>query len=212
MERNILRRYLVAGPQDFPGRSLVEVTERLRLLLNSGITTFQFRDKGAVYASVAERLAFANQIRQLADEAQVMFIMNDDVTLAKAVNADGLHIGQADTRLVEARQDLPASMLIGLSVRNAAEMQAAQASGADYLGVGPIFPTRSKSDAAPALGIDGLVNILALNELPSVGIGGIAMDNLSLLSRTSLDGVAVISMLTRSRNLDETIDRFKRYW
>ncbi|WP_246163843.1 thiamine phosphate synthase [Weissella coleopterorum] len=173
MKKSQLRCYLVAGPQDYPGLTLVEFTEKIIVLMQAGITAYQFRDKGFHYQSATERLEVVQILQKAAKKWQILFIINDDIELAQLIHADGLHVGQSDQ--VQAALALPqtTSMLIGLSVSNATELQAAQKSGADYLGIGPIFATQSKVDAAPAIGLTKLKTLLMENKLPIVAIGGL---------------------------------------
>ncbi len=106
-------------------------------------------------------------------------------------------------------------MIVGLSVRNVAEMQAAQAvAGLDYLGVGPIFATTTKADAADPLGLAGLTTVLAHNEhhLPTVGIGGISLATLPALTRTGLDGVAVVSLLSQAPDATMVVQKMTSLW
>lgn len=212
MDKQILKRYFIAGPQDFAGLTLAQSEQRIKNIITSGITAYQFRDKGAIYADDNERLRFAQTLREFAAQAGVSFIVNDDVQLTKDVNADGVHLGQADVQLELAREFLPQNVFIGLSVRNAVEMQKAQSSQADYLGVGPIFKTQSKADAAPELGLAQLTEILTQNSLPTVGIGGISLENQATLKTTGLDGIAMISLLTQTVNLAATMQLIKQSW
>lgn len=207
-----LQCYLVAGPQDYPSLNLVEFIAKINLLMQAGVTTYQFRDKGTRYKNQNERLNVVMQLQSLAKKWQVLFIVNDDVALAQKIHADGLHVGQSDQ--VQAALKLPQSrdMVVGLSVSNLSELKQAQTSGADYLGIGPIFTTQSKKDAAPALGLIELAKILSHNHLPIVGIGGITEKDLPNLAQLGLDGVAVISMLTQASNPATAVQKIKGAW
>ncbi|MCZ9310839.1 thiamine phosphate synthase [Weissella koreensis] len=207
-----LQCYLVAGPQDYPELSLTEFIVKIEVLMQSGITAYQFRDKGTHYQNCEERLDLVLKLQSLAKKWQVLFIINDDVDLAQQIHADGLHVGQGDQIQAALKVPQAVPMVIGLSVSNASELAAAQDSGADYLGIGPIFATQSKTDAAPALGLAKLAEILPQNHLPIVGIGGITESVLSDLAELGLNGVAVISMLTRSDNPIETVQKIKEAW
>ncbi|UPS10903.1 Thiamine-phosphate synthase [Lactococcus lactis] len=101
-------------------------------------------------------------------------------------------------------------MWVGLSVSNDMELESAQKSGADYLGIGPIYPTNSKSDAAEPIGVDHLRKMLEHNQLPTIGIGGITENSLTELSKIGLGGVAVISLLTESENYKNMVQKIKQ--
>lgn len=212
MRKKLLRAYFIAGPQDFSEVSIDGAEKKIERIIQSGITAFQFRDKGAIYQNEEQRIKLAQTLREIAKQAKVPFIVNDDVTLSILVNADGLHLGQEDQQLRQARKMVGSKMIIGLSVRNRQELILAQDSGADYLGIGPIYPTSSKTDASIAIGIKELRKILNDNHLPIVGIGGIDLKKLSELSDTALDGVAIISLLTKAKQPSRIIKEIKKYF
>ncbi|MBE2893578.1 thiamine phosphate synthase [Spirabiliibacterium falconis] len=208
--RSILRCYWIAGSQDFNSatnrpQALLTCLEQA---LKCGITCYQFREKGA--GALCDR----TQIKQLAIAAQqrcraynVPFFINDDLELALELHADGIHVGQDDTPILELIERVNGQMLIGLSTHNLAQFQAADAiEGIDYCGFGPIFPTLSKPDADPAIGIAAIQQVRQANLCkPMVAIGGITVENASAVRRTGADGIAVISAITQSRNLPQTI-------
>ena len=119
--------------------------------------------------------------------------------MARELSADGIHVGQEDDSVSKIRKLIGQEMFLGLSVSNDEELKAAQRSGADYLGIGPIYPTNSKADAAKPIGIGHLRKMLLVNQVPIVGIGGITENSLTELSKIGLDGVAVISLLTEAK-------------
>lgn len=192
--------YFIAGSQNFSECSLDEATQKIALIIKSGVTVYQFRDKGTIYKEQKQRLSIAQKLQKVSEEAGVSFIVNDDVELARELNADGIHIGQTDESVSKVREKVGQEMWLGLSVTNADELKTAQISGADYLGIGPIYPTNSKNDAAKPIGIKDLRLMLLENQLPIVGIGGITQDSLTELSAIGLDGLAVISLLTEAEN------------
>ena len=145
-------------------------------------------------------MATVLKLQEAAKDLHIPFIINDDLELACRIQADGVHLGQQDRAVAEAREKLGLQKYIGLSVRNKQELLAAQESEADYLGIGPIYPTSSKSDAAEPLGEGQLSQLLRVNEKAIIGIGGITVESLNPLSQMPLDGVAVISLLTRATN------------
>lgn len=188
-----LRAYFIAGPQDFPKLSIDDAVDKISVIIKSGVTVYQFRDKGTIYNNKNQRLEVAKRLQEVAQKVAVSFIVNDDVELARELSADGIHVGQDDD-----------------SVSNDMELESAQKSGADYLGIGPIYPTNSKSDAAEPIGIDHLRKMLEYNQLPTVGIGGITQSLLTELSETKLGGVAVISLLTEAENPEKVVKIIKQ--
>lgn len=200
MNKEFLTCYFIAGPQNFPELSIEEAVEKIIEILEAGVSSYQFRDKGTVYRSQNQRMATVLKLQEAAKDLHIPFIINDDLELACRIQADGVHLGQQDRAVAEAREKLGLQKYIGLSVRNKQELLAAQESEADYLGIGPIYPTSSKSDAAEPLGEEQLSQLLRVNEKAIIGIGGITVESLNPLSQMPLDGVAVISLLTRATN------------
>ena len=215
MNKEFLRCYFIAGPQNFPGLSIWEAQEKIVLIMKSGVTAYQFRDKGTVYQNDRQRLELAQNLRDTARKLGIPFIVNDDVGLAIALKADGVHLGQNDEKLSDARQKVGRSMIIGLSVNNATELAKAQESQADYLGVGPVYPTLTKTDATHPIGVQELGKMMPQNHLPIVGIGGIGLSVLPELVHIGIDGIAVISLLTGSNHPDTVaktvLDTFKAH-
>lgn len=165
------------------------LVERVRLALEGGATCIQHRAKGASFeAAKADALA----IQALCREFGVPFIVNDSLELALAIGADGLHVGQSDTAAREARRALGPDAILGVSAATVAEALRAEHDGADYIGVGAVFPTSTKLDAtcvthAALRGICGAVDI------PAVAIGGIHAGNLLQLEHSGIAGVSVVS-------------------
>ncbi|TGD19941.1 thiamine phosphate synthase [Levilactobacillus suantsaiihabitans] len=196
-EPGLLRAYFVAGSQDVPGQDLRKV---LATMLDAGITAFQFRDKGASTLNEEQRLALGSDLRVQCHEANVPFIVDDDVNLAILLNADGIHVGQSDQKIQQVIEKIDdRRMFVGLSCNTAAQVAAAnQIDGIDYIGSGPIYPTVSKDDADPAMGVDGLAALVKQANVPIVAIGGVTVDSLPAIAATGAAGVAVITLLTRS--------------
>ena len=159
--------------------------------LAGGATFVQLREKDAPRAEVVLR---ARALAPLCREAGVPFVVNDDVEAARIAGADGVHVGQDDAACVEAREKLGPDAIVGVSVQTVEQALVAQADGADYLGVGAVFGTPTKPDAAD-VGTDGLAAICAAVDIPVVAIGGISHDNILELKNCGLDGVAVVSAL-----------------
>lgn len=159
-----------------------------------GATIIQLRDKAVPHASSVE---LGMKLRQLCRRSSIPFIVNDSVELAQELNADGVHLGQEDGAARSARETLGPRAIIGLSVGNVAEAKIALESDVDYIGVGPVFRTRSKSDAGEPIGTDGLRDIVDFvgGKLPIVAIGGVYKESAANCVHSGADGVAVISAI-----------------
>lgn len=189
-----LSLYFVAGtmncnsPEDFY-RILLQAIE-------GGITAFQFREKGVNCLSGQKQLEMAKRAREVCQKHDVLFIVNDDLALMKAVDADGLHVGQTDGNLDFMRRETEGKLL-GVSAHTLAEAVDAIEHGADYIGAGPIYQTSTKPDAKKPVGVD-LIAEFRNNHInvPLVGIGGITLENASEVIKSGADGVAVISAIS----------------
>ncbi|WP_342571905.1 thiamine phosphate synthase [Paenibacillus sp. FSL R5-0749] len=184
--------YLVMGSVN----TTQDPVEVLRQAIAGGITLFQFREKGTGALIGEARMTLAMRLREVCSQHEVPFIVNDDVELAVAVEADGVHVGQddADAALVRAR--IGAGRMLGVSAHAVGEARRAVQAGADYLGVGPMYPTRSKADAHAVLGPAGVAELRAAGiAVPIVGIGGITPDTTAAVMAAGADGVAVISAI-----------------
>jgi thiamine-phosphate diphosphorylase len=140
------------------------------------------------------------ELRERCQQAGVLFFVNDRVDVAVACEADGVHIGVHDLPLIATRRLIGSGMNLGYSPLNLTEASKAREWGADYVGLGPVFATGSKSDAQSPLGLSGLTEQAAAARLPSVGIGGINIGNASAVIRAGVDGVAVISAIQGAEN------------
>ena len=179
--------YVITDQVISGGRSHVQVAAQAVL---GGADVIQLRDKRM---GGKEMLEAALAIRDLTRDAGVTFIVNDRLDIALLSGADGVHLGQDDIPLVAARSICPPGFIIGVSVGSVEEAVRAEQAGADYLGPGPIFPTGSKDDAAPACGLEVLKAMRSYVSIPLVAIGGINRDNLEAVIANGADGVAVIS-------------------
>lgn len=146
--------------------------------------------------------AEAKEIKELCRIYNVPFIVNDDVELAKRIDADGVHVGQSDMDAAEVRRLIGNDKILGVSVQTAEQAICAEKCGADYLGVGAIFSTSTKADA-DAVSIDTLKEICNSVKIPVVAIGGISVDNVSKLSGSGISGVAVISAVYAAENIEK---------
>lgn len=179
--------YVVTDSDLSRGRSDAEVA---RLAYEGGADVVQLRMK---HADGREMLEQANLIRECADELCKLFIVNDRVDVAMACGADGVHLGQTDLPLEDARRLMGDDAIIGVSVDNVEQAVAAEEGGADYVGVGAIFRTATKPDAAQALGLGAIFEIRNAVDIPVVAIGGINRGNIQDVIRAGADAAAVVS-------------------
>lgn len=183
-----LRLYAVTDRHWLGEKTLISQVE---LALRGGATLIQLREKDmAQQAFLAEALA----IKTLCRRYGVPLIINDDVAVALACDADGVHIGQSDMALVQAREKLGPEKIIGVSTQTVSQALAAQQNGADYLGVGAVFATGTKRDA-DNVDHETLRRICRAVSIPVTAIGGITLENMSQLEHTGISGVAVVSAI-----------------
>lgn len=163
-----------------------------------GANVIQFRDK---HHSKSDALIIARKIKEFCQKANVLFIINDHLDIALAVDADGLHIGQDDLPLAVARRELPIDKIIGLSTRTLAQALEAEFSGADYVAIGSIYPSPTKPQAT-VVGLERLREIREAISIPIVAIGGINKENISTVMTAGADSVAVISAVTSQEDIE----------
>lgn len=164
--------------------------ETAKKALTAGVRLIQFRSKKL---SLREQLKIVCQLKELTEAYQAFLIVNDRLDLALAANADGVHLGETDLPVKEARKLAPKSFLIGASAGSISAAQKAQQEGADYLGVGPVFKTPTKPDAGQPLGLSQLSFICHSVQIPVFAIGGINKDNVSQVMATGVTGIAAVS-------------------
>ncbi|AXF54737.1 thiamine phosphate synthase [Salicibibacter kimchii] len=194
--------YVISAEKSHPHRSLSSVMEAA---LKGGATAIQLRDKESGKQALIEK---AYALQQLARSYRVPFLMNDHIDVALAVNADGVHVGQGDFPLIEARKLLGKDKVIGISTHTIEEAIEAEQYGADYIGVGPVFDSSSKDDTEKEIGVDGLKEITDHVSIPTVAIGGIKLSNAADVAATGVSGVAVISEIVTSDHIEDTCRRF----
>lgn len=173
-----------------------ELYEQVEEVLKNGATFLQLRDKNATHDELVEK---AKRIKSIAAKYNVPFVVNDDVLAAKESGADGVHIGQGDTAYEEARRILGEDKIIGMTAKTVELAKKAERLGADYIGVGAVFHTSTKSDAKD-MSLDTLLAITSSVSLPIVAIGGINYDNSDYLKNTGVSGIAVVSAIFSSSN------------
>lgn len=172
--------------------------------LEGGATSIQLRSKSA---SASELHADATKLATLAKGSDALLIVNDRLDVALAAGAHGVHLGDDDLPLAEARRVAPPRFVIGKSVDTVVEAREAQAQGADYLGAGPVYRTGSKADTGPVMGISLLREICAAVSIPVVGIGGITVDGAADVVRAGAAGVAVIGSIMFAADPEEATRR-----
>lgn len=190
--------YFIAGTQDV-SRPLKEVLVEAAI---GGITMFQLREKGSGSIQKKDkRLALALELKQVCHEYDIPFIVNDDVELALASGADGLHVGQEDLQAADARSRIGSSLILGVSAYTSEEAEQAVRDGADYIGVGPMYATRSKEDAKAVVGPERIEEMRRNGiTIPITAIGGIAVEHVKTIISSGAEGVSVISAITAAES------------
>ena len=189
--RELLRVYLVTDEALCVHHDLLDIVQ---MAVRAGVTCVQLREKHlSTGAFVAKARALKELLNRYAPDVPLM--INDRVDVALAAQADGVHVGQEDMPLADVR---------ALMAHSAQTMQAAlaQRSLLDYVGLGPIYPTVTKSDAAAPVGLDGLAQIRAMSSVPIVAIGGIGVDNAQAVMQQGADGIAVVSAICSAERPD----------
>ncbi|WP_243614008.1 thiamine phosphate synthase [Shimia aestuarii] len=187
--REHLRLYLVTDPEMCRARGVVETVGQA---VAAGVTMVQLRDKDI---STRDRIALALALKDALQGTGVPLVINDDVEAATAAEVDGAHIGQGDMSSVEARARLGAGKILGLSCETPEAVVAADPALVDYLGLGPVFGTATKTDHATPIGLSGLAELAGLSRLPSVAIGGIKAMHHEQVLAAGADGSAVVSAI-----------------
>jgi thiamine-phosphate pyrophosphorylase len=181
--------YLVTDRELSRCRTTVDI---VREAVAGGVTCVQLREKnGGTRKFIEEARALLTLLRPLG----VPLIINDRVDVALAAGADGVHLGQQDMPISDARRLAPPGWIIGVSAESLADAIRAEKEGADYIGASPVFATPTKTDTAPPLGLEGLRTIRAAVKIPLVAIGGIQLKNAQNVIRAGADGLAVVSAI-----------------
>jgi thiamine-phosphate pyrophosphorylase len=196
--------YVITDPTLSRGRTHVEIA---RAALEGGADAVQIRDKSS---SALNLCRSSSEIQPLARKFGAAFLVNDRVDVALLAGADGAHVGQDDLPAREARRLLPRPAILGVSAGTREEARRAEKEGADYVGVGPVFPTASKEDAGPALGIDGFAAIARSVSIPAVAIGGITLDNVAQVIAAGAAGAAVVSAVVSADDIASAARALKR--
>lgn len=198
LKKDDLMLYAVTDRSWLRGRTLCEQAEEA---LRGGITLLQLREKNL---SETAFLREAVQMKGLCDAYHVPLIINDNVEIAKAADAAGVHVGQSDTSVAEARAVLGTDRIIGVSARTPEQAVLAERQGADYLGVGAVFLTGTKRDAKQ-ITTDTLREICSAVSIPVVAIGGITSENLMQLKGSGIAGIAAVSAVFAQENIEHSV-------
>ncbi|APM40160.1 thiamine phosphate synthase [Clostridium kluyveri] len=181
--------YLVTDRNILKGKSLYEAVEQAIL---GGVTLVQLREKDV---STREFYKQALELKKITETYNVPLIINDRLDIAQAVDAEGVHLGQSDMPLIEARNILGKNKIIGISVGNVEEALEAEKNGADYVGIGAIFFTGTKKDIDIPIGIKGLRSVYNSINIPAVAIGGINENNFREVLSTGINGISIVSAI-----------------
>ena len=201
-DKNDLLLYAVTDRHWLEGRTLKEVVKES---LDGGVTFVQLREKTLEDETFLEE---AKELKELCKKYNVPFVINDNVDIAIAMDADGVHVGQSDMEAGDVRAKLGPDKIIGVSAENVEQAVLAEKRGADYLGVGAVFPTGSKDDAAD-VSYETLKAICEAVSIPVIAIGGINEGNVSKLAGSGIVGVAVISAIYAAKDIKKATEDLK---
>ncbi|MCI7131251.1 MAG: thiamine phosphate synthase [Lachnospiraceae bacterium] len=179
--------------------------EQVEDALKGGATIIQLREKGLDENTFLQE---AKQLAALCHSYHVPLIINDNVQIALESGADGVHVGIEDAPVAQIRQQTPPSFIIGATAKTVAQAQAAERAGADYLGVGAVFPSPTKQ-AAIRITNDQLKEICSSVNIPAVAIGGISLSNVEELAGGGMDGIAVVSAIFAAEHIEEATKELK---
>ncbi len=182
------------------------VLEDVGSAIRAGVKIIQYREKDL---TTREMIDEAGKISRLCRENDVLFIINDRVDIALAVDADGVHLGNEDMPYEAARRILGNTKIIGLTVHDVGEAIEAERIGADYIGISPIFETTTKPDAGTPAGIDLIKYIKKAVKIPFVAIGGINQDNIKSVLEAGARSIAVISAIVTKDDVEKECKKFR---
>ena len=200
---NYLELYAVTDRHWLGNQTLLEQVQEA---LDGGATCIQLREK---QLDEENFLKEAIEIQKLCKEYHVPFIVNDNVEIAKDMHADGIHVGQSDMEALDVRKALGNDVILGVSAQTVEQAKKAEAHGADYLGVGAVFPTGSKDDAED-VSYETLKAICEAVSIPVIAIGGITQDNVKELAGSGIVGIAVISAIFAQKDITQATKDLKQ--
>ncbi len=196
ISKEAMRLYAVTDRMWVGDNSLVEQVEQC---IKGGVTFVQVREKDI---SFEEYVALGKEIKKVTDKYNIPYVINDDVEVAIACRADGVHVGQHDMQAGDVREKIGADMILGVSAQTVEQALLAEKSGADYIGVGAVFSTSTKTDA-DEVSYETLKAICNAVSVPVVAIGGISKHNIMKLKGSGADGVAVVSAIFAQSDIFE---------
>jgi thiamine-phosphate pyrophosphorylase len=199
--KQALSLYLVTNES----MEMEDLLKKVEAAIQGGVTMVQLREK---QSSGKLFLKKALALKSLTEKYKIPLVINDRVDIALAAEADGVHVGQSDLPAAFVRKIVPPSMFVGVSCSTVEEAIEAEKQGADYLGVGAVFPTNSKKDAQ-LLEKGMLESIVKSTSIPVVAIGGINQENVKQLNDTGIDGIAVVSAILSSSNPKQAAEMLK---
>ena len=203
VDKKDLLLYAVTDRHWLNGRTLYSVVKES---LDGGVTFLQLREKELDEVHFLEE---AKELQQLCREYQVPFIVNDNVDIAISMDADGVHVGQSDMEAGDVRVKLGPDKIIGVSAQTVEQAVLAEKHGADYLGVGAVFPTGSKDDADD-VSYETLKAICEAVSIPVIAIGGITQENVKELAGSGICGIAVISAIYAQQDIRKASEDLKK--
>ena len=181
------------------------VKETARLVIDGGADAVQLREKTI---SDSKFISLAREVRDITTKRGSLLIINDRVHVVRKVNADGIHLGQQDMSALEARNIIGDEKIIGVSTHSITQARQAQKDGADYIAIGPIYPTSTK-DHEPSVGIEILHEILEAVSIPIIAIGAITLENLDEVLKAGASRIAVCSAIIGSKDIYSSTRQFK---
>ena len=195
--------YVITDAGLTPGRSHADIA---RAALAGGADAVQLRDKSATAQNLC---LLVTEIQPIARKFGAVLLVNDRVDVALVAGADGAHVGQEDLPAREARRLLPPPSVLGVSAGTVEEARKAARAGADYIGVGPVFPTPTKPDAGEPIGVEGLARVARAVEVPVVAIGGITLENVTAVIEAGASGAAVVSAVVSAQDMAQAARALK---
>ena len=184
-----LSLYLVTDRGSGKGKDLENLVQQAAL---GGVSAVQLREK---HCTTREYIDLGRKIKKILEPYNIPLFINDRVDVALAVKADGIHLGQSDMQVQDARDLIAEDMYVGLTIDTLDQVRQAEELNVHYLGVGPVFPTLTKTDCAEVWGLEGLKSAHLISRHPLVAIGGINLENASEVVRAGADGIAVVSAI-----------------
>ena len=200
--KKAMQLYLVTDRHWLKAHSLYEDVEAA---INGGVTCVQLREKHLNRQLFVQE---AKELKELCNQNQIPLIINDNVEVMLEVDADGIHVGQSDMQAQDVRKLIGSDKVLGVSVQTVEQAITAQKAGADYLGVGAVFPTGTKDDAIE-VDLATLQDICQHVDIPIVAIGGINQENLLQLKGSGIDGIAVVSAIMAAEDIIEATKQLK---